>query len=64
MGPLFPTIFGLSLERLDPADIEVGMCTACAPHVHRMCTPCAPHVHRIHTARWGLAAWWWPWWAP
>ena len=22
------------------------MCTACAPHVHRMCTACAPHVHR------------------
>ena len=20
------------------------MCTACAPHVHRMCTACAPHV--------------------
>ena len=47
MGPLFPTIFGLSLERLDPADIEVGMCmcmcTACAlHHVHRTCTAYIP----------------------
>ena len=62
MGPLFPTIFGLSLERLDPADIEVGMCTAWAPHVYRcaplvhfVCTACActshVHVHRMCTAR-------------
>ena len=27
------------------------MCTACAPHVHRMCIACAPHVHRTCTAR-------------
>ena len=26
------------------------MCSACAPHVHRMCTACAPHVHRMYTA--------------